>query len=160
DRLHGKCLVIRDLTPLFSGRPEKVQEVLNIFLTLFDGKYVRETGTIGRLAFESRFAILGCITPMPLAHHHRYISAIGGRFLYYYLPALTEEERSDGYDAIFNDRRTRQHHQTELRKLVHTYLDMVREWKCVRVPMTAEQQTFFSRLADVVAKGRGVPIWT
>jgi bifunctional DNA primase/polymerase-like protein/primase-like protein len=70
--LNGKCLVIKDLTTLFSLRDDAVKKVLGDLQSIYDGEYAKATGTVGVIRHQSRFALVGCITPHALTKHHNY----------------------------------------------------------------------------------------
>src|SRR5206468_8296139 len=95
-----RCLVIKDLTTLFSQREDKVRAVLGDFQSIYDGEYTKWTGTLGGLNYTTRFSLVACITPATLTKHHRYLSEIGPRFLFYLVPTLTEEEVNAGLDKL------------------------------------------------------------
>ena len=100
--LNGRCLIIKDLTTLFSMRAEKVQQILGDLQSIYDGSYSKATGTVGVIRHDSCFVILACITPEALKKHQHYMSAVGGRFLLYQIPDLTEAgigRRSPGSSA-------------------------------------------------------------
>src|SRR5262249_12901781 len=112
------CLAIKDLTTLFSLKDDRVKKVLGELQTIYDGAYAKATGTVGVLQYRPRFGFLGCITPIALAHHHRYISMIGSRFLAYRVPRLTEAERAEGFDRSWG--------QVDRAQLVRQLRDRVR----------------------------------
>jgi hypothetical protein len=103
NELDRKCLVLKDLTTLFSGREEKVKKLLGELQSIYDGEYVKVTGTVGKLASSSVFAMVACITPQALRRHHNYMSMIGGRFLVYRLLPLSDEERGAGFDLAWDE---------------------------------------------------------
>ena len=96
--LDGKCLIVKDLTTLFSLREDRIKKILGDLQSIYDGEYAKATGTVGVKRYQSRFACVGCITPLALAKHHNYMSSIGSRFLYYHIPPLTAEERGGGFE--------------------------------------------------------------
>jgi hypothetical protein len=99
------CLVIKDLTTLFSMRPERVRKILGEFSTIFDGEFIKPSGAGEGVAWDGHFSFLGCITPQCLAQHYRYMGKIGGRFLLYRIPRQSDEERAAGFTRIKTDRK-------------------------------------------------------
>lgn len=98
DQLDGKTVVIKDLTTLLSGRDDKVKKVLGELQSIYDGEFSKATGTVGVLRSKSVFALIACVTPAAIRRHRQYMSMIGGRFLTFRLPALTNDERQKGFE--------------------------------------------------------------
>jgi len=98
--LNGKCLVVKDYTTLFSMKDETIKKILGDMQTIYDGHFFKYTGTRGRVAYESAFSHIGCITPLALSSHHRYMAMIGSRFLFYRTLPLTQKQQSEGFDKI------------------------------------------------------------
>src|SRR5262249_10481749 len=152
--LNGKCLVIKDLTTLFSLRDDAVKKVLGDLQSIYDGEYAKATGTVGVIRHQSRFALVGCITPHALTKHHNYTSSIGSRFLYYRIPQLTEDERNEGFTVTWGGGEERKKHQADLRRLALEHIADVRALPPIWTPETQEQQHFLQCLAKFVAHGR------
>jgi hypothetical protein len=157
--LNGKCLVIKDLTTLFSPRDDAVKKVLGDLQSIYDGEYAKATGTVGVIRHQSRFALLGCITPHALTKHHNYMASIGSRFLYYRIPQLTEDERNEGFMVTWGGGEERKKHQADLRRLAIEHIADVRTLPNIWTPETQEQQHFLQCLAKFVAHGRGAIAW-
>ncbi len=154
-QLNGGCLIIKDLTTLFSLRSENVQKILGDLQSIYDGSYAKATGTVGVLSSNSQFTILACITPQALKKHQQYMSSIGGRFLFYGVLALTEDEQALGFDLIWNgtDRREQ---MTALDQLVVEHVEDVLTSPLILLPETLAVQDRISRLAELMAAGRSV----
>ena len=75
------CLVIKDLSPLFSAKEDRVRAVLGDLTSIYDGEYTKATSTRGLMSYTPRFAIVACGTPITLEKHRRYMAQIGQRFL-------------------------------------------------------------------------------
>ncbi len=152
-RIDQGCLVVKDLTTLFSLTPAVVRKLLGDFQSLYDGEYRKATGTVGIQGGLVSFSFLGCITPTALERHHRYIGQIGPRFLIYLVPSLTAVERRQGF-ALTWGVRERKEKLTLLRKLVAEH---VLEVSALPVPAgeTPTQQATINRLALLVSRGRG-----
>jgi hypothetical protein len=153
--LQGKCLIIKDLTTLFSQREDKVKKILGDLQSIYDGEYTKATGTRGTIGYESKFAILGCITPAALVKHHTYMSRIGGRFLLYRVSPLTDEEREGGF-ALSWEVRGRKAKVEQLRGLVTAHAAFMRTAPVDLHPETDEQRNVIERLALLLARGRGI----
>lgn len=157
--LDGKCLIIKDLTTLFSQRSENVQKILGDLQSIYDGAYSKATGTIGILSYESQFTILACITPQALSKHQQYMSAIGGRFMFYQIPELTEGQMEKGFDIVWNSEHRKAHVKALKDLVVEHVLDVcTASHKFARE--TPEQQETISRLASFMAAGRSVLTYT
>jgi hypothetical protein len=103
DEINGRCLLIKDLTTLFSMREDKIKKLLGELQSIYDGEYTKATGTVGVLRSESVFSMIACVTPQALRQHQRYMSMIGSRFLFYRVPPLEEDERQEGFDLLWNE---------------------------------------------------------
>ncbi len=152
-RIDQGCLIVKDLTTLFSLTPAVVRKLLGDFQSLYDGEYWKATGTVGVQGGLVSFTFLGCITPIALERHHRYIGQIGPRFLIYLGPSLSAVERQRGL-ALTWGVRDRKEKLTLLRKLVAEH---VLEVSSLPVPAgeTPGQQAAINRLALLVSRGRG-----
>lgn len=148
-----KCLVIKDLTTMFSLRDDKVKKLLGELQAVYDRTYSKATGTVGIRDYCTDFSILGCITPLALANHHRYMAVIGTRFLFYRVARLTDQEREEGFSLTWEkvDRRTK---LEELRQLVNEHLTVT--W-ATPVPSQVEspdQRQTMNCLADLLVHAR------
>jgi hypothetical protein len=101
-QLHHKCLVVKDLTTLFSMKHDLVRKILGDLQSIYDGEYSKAIGTgfDGKAVIESQsyFGFVGCITPAALQGHQRYLANIGTRFLIYQRPPMTSADRARGYE--------------------------------------------------------------
>lgn len=153
--LDGKCLIIKDLTTLFSQRSENVQKILGDLQSIYDGSYSKATGTVGVLSFESQFTILACITPQALKKHQGYMSSIGGRFLCFGVEALTESETEEGFGLIWNTEGRKDKVRT-LEQLVVEHVADILTFPLEFQKETLDQQEVINTLAELMAAGRSV----
>lgn len=102
DDVNGKAMIIKDLSTLFSGRSEKVRAILGQLTSIYDGWFAKATGTRELLQHESKFSLVGCITPLVYEKHQQYINMLGSRFLTYRLGPLTDAERAAGLGMAFS----------------------------------------------------------
>jgi len=98
--LRNKWLLVKDLTPLFTGNEEITKAILGQLVAIYDGAFSRFTGTRGKVEYKSRFSYLACITPKAIQTHQRYIEQLGSRHLFYRIPSLSEQEEEEGMDMI------------------------------------------------------------
>ena len=96
--LDGKCLAIKDLTPLFAGREEITKSILGDLVGIYDKTFARYTGTRGKVSYNSCFSWIACITPKGIQHHQRFIAEMGSRLLYYRLPSLSTKDQKEGLE--------------------------------------------------------------
>lgn len=155
EELHGKCLVIKDLTTMFSMREDRVKKLLGDFQSIYDGEYAKATGTLGLQTYRSSFAMVACITPLALRKHHNYMSMIGGRFLAIRVLPLTDEEREAGFDRAW-DELARTQDLPKLRKLLLEHVTSLLGESVALEPEPLEQREHLNRLALLLARGRGV----
>jgi hypothetical protein len=108
-QLNGKCLIVKDLTTLFSLKHESVKKILGDLQSIYDGEFRKGYGTgfDGNAILEaaSYFGFIGCVTPGALATHQKYLANIGTRFLVYQRPPLTAADRARGYELQQQGRR-------------------------------------------------------
>ena len=102
--LDGKCLVVKDYTALFSCREDVIRKLLGDLCAVYDGEFAKWTGTRGPVQYSARFSHLGCITPVALSRHHRYLNLVGSRFLFYRSRPLDAPEREEGLAVGWTDR--------------------------------------------------------
>jgi len=111
--LNHKCLVVKDLTTLFSLKHETVKKILGDLQSIYDGEFRKGYGTgfdgSAIIEAQSYFGFLGCVTPGALAGHQKYLANIGTRFLIYQRPPLTPADRARGYELQQRPGRLRHH---------------------------------------------------
>ena len=156
-KLDGKCLLIKDLTTLFSMREDKVKKILGDLLAIYDGEYAKATGTVGTIAYKSAFSLVGCVTPQAIKQHHNYMSLIGGRFLMFRLSPLSDEDREAGFERAWDEGENAERLQWFKRWMVEHVEDVLTSPVPLE-PETDEQQAALNRLAELLARGRGVVI--
>ena len=155
--LDSKCLVIKDLVPLFSEREEIVKGVLGAMVSIYDGSYARQTGTRQRVEYEARFSFVGCITPLGIEKHQQYMRQMGSRFLFYRVPPLSEQEEKEGMDRIMDDQ-TRNAKIDHYRLLCSSYLHQLVESQLPTIIPTSDQKERLQNMAALVSRGRAVGI--
>lgn len=154
--LDGKCLVIKELSTVFSMRPEKVRRFLGDLQAIFDREYHKLTGTVGKVGGRAAFSIVACVTPLALVEHHEYMAKIGSRFLMYQVPQLTEEERQTGLEILWDESETRKRKFGELRELAAAHVKDLLDSPPTLEPETPEQREIINRLAELMGYGRTV----
>jgi hypothetical protein len=158
----AKCLIIKDLSSLFSRKDERVKTVLGELTNIYDGEFNKATGTVGVLTHEARFAIIACVTPLTLEKHQRYMAQIGQRFLMYHVPALTTAEVEDGITLVWGAA-GRDGKLSELRQLCSDHVAAI-----LAVPpgavsrlvtITPEHRDSLNRLSKLLSRGRAIVEW-
>lgn len=153
------CLIIKDLSPLFSRKHERVEAILGDLKSIYDGEYQKATGTVGLLSYTPRFSLVACITPLALDKHHRYMSKIGSRFLTYRVPSLTDEEQAAGMNRVWQADE-RKEKLAQLQELSNTHVNALLTTPVEPISVTPEQQAAINRLGQLLARGRAVTEWT
>ncbi|MCH8056133.1 MAG: hypothetical protein IH857_08305, partial [Deltaproteobacteria bacterium] len=115
----------------------------------------RYTGTRGRVAYNTLFSHIGCITPLALSNHHRYMAMIGGRFLFYRVLPLTEIERTEGFNILWEAENRRTKCQT-FRELSSGFLHRLLRQTPPIIKWTDGQKEIINNLASLLAHGRAV----
>ncbi len=153
---HTRCWCNTEFSTLLTGRPESVAPVLGVLTAAFDGDLSAAFGNVVEqgspiLRVESRFSLLGCITPKVRQDHAQLISKLGPRFLSYRLLPLTDDERQEAFRLVADPKRAR--HLKELEVLIADHVRCAfRDTTMVTVP--EEANTVLQFLAQLVAAGR------
>lgn len=155
-RLDGRCLVIKDMTTLFSLRDEHLKKVLGELQSIYDGSFAKFSGIRGEIRHEASFSFLGCVTPVALSRHHGYMSMIGTRFLQYREPELTEEQMKEGFNILWQGSEERKEGLSRLRLLTSAYVVQLLENPPELEPETGQQQDCLNKLGELLARARSV----
>lgn len=155
--LDGRCLIVKELGTLFSMKAELIHKVLGDLQAVYDGHFAKFTGTRGLVKYTAAFSFIGCVTPLALNQHQRYMATIGPRFLFYRLLPLTEEQVKTGFELSWSLTERRQK-LAELRRLVSAY-----GWQRyqAKIAFTPESETVKQRLQELavfLSYGRAVAL--
>jgi hypothetical protein len=118
------------------------------------GKTTTATGTVDVIRVASRFSLLGCITPFALREHSTYMAPIGGRFLMYQMPTLTQEQTRAGMRLATQFPDEQQQSKALLLDLVGKQLGLA-ETITTPATMTPRAEQLMQAMALLVAGGRG-----
>lgn len=153
--LDGRCLVVKELGALFSLKAELIRKVLGDLQAIYDGHFAKYTGTRGLVEHKAAFPFIGCVTPLALNQHQRYMASIGPRFLFYRVLPLTEQQLRDGFELSWQlgERRKK---LGELRRQVSAYGWQRHQAAPSLVSETPEQQARLNELALFLSHGRSV----
>lgn len=157
DELDDKCLVIRDMTTLFSLNEETVKKLLGELVAIYDEEFAKFSPTRGLKSYKAKFSLLGCITPAMLNKHRRYIDMIGARFLFIRLPELTAEREKKGFGIAWQGEK-RKDLIKYARQLMYSYIVQVNEQDPTLPPEDENIQEILNGLAVLVSRGRGTVI--
>jgi len=153
--LDGKCLVVKDYTTLFSMKDETIKKILGDMQSIYDGAFAKFTGTRGLVAYEAMFSHIGCITPLALSSHHRYMAMIGSRFLFYRTLPLTQKQQSEGLEKIWNTELRRETVE-RLRKLASGLLHELLSQEPPKFIESTQQREEINNFAQLLSRGRAV----
>ena len=153
-----RCVLFKDLTTLFSLKDDRVKKIIGELQSAYDGEFAKATGTVGLRRYQTCFSIIGCITPLALINHHRYMAKIGSRFLSYRVQPLNEEEREQGFELSW-ETSERSKKLQELRQLVEAHVDALFQSPIRLEPESQDQKVMLNRLAKLLARGRGTVSW-
>src|SRR2546422_129679 len=156
---HTRCWCNTEFSTLLTGRPEQVAPILGVLTAAFDGDFAAAFGNVTEhgeqgspiLHLESRFSLLGCITPEGRQQHTDLLSRLGARFLSYRLQPLTDEERERAFDLARQPGRA-----ARLKDLASLVCDHVRGVlnATVTMPVPENVDRILRTLARLVALGR------
>jgi len=158
-QLNGKCLIVKDLTTLFSLKHETVKKILGDLQSIYDGEFRKGYGTgfdgSAILEAASYFGFIGCVTPGALATHQKYLANIGTRFLVYQRPPLTVADRVKGYEL--QQRGGRAEMRAKLQSAARDHLAVLFS-ECPRAAIPPECDAVLRTCAEYVRLGR-TPIY-
>jgi hypothetical protein len=159
--LHGRCLVMQDLTTLFSMRQDKVKTILGDLNSIHNGEFTKGTGmALGDVkvstTHHSEFTFVGAVTHEAVARHHRYMSQIGTRFLLYRVPKMTPAEIKAGYTLA--DKTDQKALRQTLRELVRDQIAGALAAPFV-VSLSHSDNEWLQALSQLVAVGRTPVRW-
>ncbi|MEE8115438.1 MAG: hypothetical protein V3T23_13925, partial [Nitrososphaerales archaeon] len=155
--LDGKCFLVKDLTPLLSGKPDIAKSVLGQMVGIYDGSFSRKTGTRERVEYKSRFSFLACITPKAIETHQAYIRDIGSRLLFYRVPPLSPNEEEEGMNRLLeNGKRTGKIERYRL--LCSSYVHNLVKADLAEVKLNDDQNETLKRMARLLAIARAVTV--
>jgi hypothetical protein len=157
-RIKDGCLIVKDLTTIFSMRQDKINKILGDLQSVSDGDYSKISGVGEGVQWKGHLAFLGCITPTALAEHQHYLAKVGSRFLLYNVAQQTEEQRREGFE-FQRQRGEKAATLTKFRQLVHTHAADALKARAKIRPETAEQNRLVEDLARFLARGRGAAYW-
>src|SRR3989344_9350904 len=126
DELNDKCLIIRDMTTLFSLNEETVKKLLGELVAIYDEEFAKFSPTRGLKSYKAKFSLLGCITPAMLNKHRRYIDMIGARFLFIRVPELTAEKEKKGFGIAWQGEK-RKELSKYAREIMYSYIVQVND---------------------------------
>jgi len=153
--LDQRCLIVKELGAIFSLKAELIRKVLGDLQAIYDGHFAKYTGTRGLVEHRAAFPFIGCVTPLALNQHQRYMAAIGPRFLFYRVLPLTQQQVQQGFELSWQLGERRLRLET-LQHLVSAY-----GWQCYHAkprfqPETPEIRARLNELALFLSYGRAV----
>jgi hypothetical protein len=157
-RITNGCLVVKDLTTIFSMRQDKINKLLGDLQAVSDGDYEKISGVGDGVHWKGHLSFIGCITQTALAEHQHYLAKIGSRFLLYNVPSQTEEQHRAGFESQ-REREKAPEKLTKFRQLVHEHAAAVLKADIKVKPPSDAQNRVTEDLARFVAKGRAGAYW-
>lgn len=156
--LDGKCFVIKEYATIFGRSDEMVKQLISDLVSIYDGEYAKHSPTRGTVRYKSFFSHIGCVTPMALNSRQVYMSAVGARFLFLRIEPLSDEEKNDSMNGIFN-KEIIQNNQ-DIAAIVCSYCDQIRNFieHGVIPEINSEMEEKLKVLAKLTARARGIVI--
>jgi hypothetical protein len=93
-KLDRKVMIIKDFTPLLSGKRETLMEVTGQLRDAYDGSCRKVFGTGKDTVYKSKFGVIAAVTN-EIDRHRGILSDLGERFLTIRLPEVTPEEERE-----------------------------------------------------------------
>lgn len=156
--LDGKCFVVKEYATVLSRSEEMVKKLIGDLVAIYDGEFIKHSPTRGTVKHRAVFSHIGCVTPMALQSRQRYMSAVGARFLFLRLPALSEEERSESLNEIWNHDSKRS--KADVALLICRFCKQLKEEvkRGIDVDFPDSSKQFLNQLSKLVARARGIVI--
>ena len=89
-RMTNKCVVVKEMAPLFTGNEDELLRKFGVFASILDGEgYISSSGSHGPRGYAERrvFSLLGAVTPSVLTSKvMRCLDAVGPRFCFWEVP--------------------------------------------------------------------------
>ena len=89
-RMSTKCVIVKEMAPMFTGKDEDLMKKFGIFASILDGEgYISSSGSYGTRGYDEKitFSLLGAVTPEVLTQKvYNSLSAIGPRFCFWEMP--------------------------------------------------------------------------
>ncbi len=155
--LDGKCFVVKDLTTIFSLKDDVVKKLLGDLTSIYDGSFAKFMATRGDVRYNSKFSMIGCVTPAILAKHHNYANQLGPRFFFFRIPDLTPAEFNRGKEIAWQEA-DRHGLIQEAREIMSTYVCQATQRVLKGNPLEPESEhvrTQIDLMAEFIARGRG-----
>lgn len=158
--INNKCLIIKDLTTIFSLNSETVKKLLGELVSIYDGQFKKFSPTKGLKEYITNFSHIGCVTPSALNRHTNYMSIVGARYLFFRIPKLDEAKSKKGFEIAWKD--NRKESLKEVEKLVCQFLRQTLdrlEKDTIEVDFADEDiKATLEKLAIFTSKSRGIVI--
>lgn len=91
-KLDGKTLIIKDFTTVLSMQRDRRAELFGQLRDAYDGQASKAFGTGQMRSYQSRFNLIGCVTPA-IEQHEGAMQSLGERFLRYRLIAGNQRDK-------------------------------------------------------------------
>ncbi|MBI3379662.1 hypothetical protein HY029_02835 [Candidatus Gottesmanbacteria bacterium] len=154
--LNNKCFICKDYTTIFSLNEETTKKLLGEMVSIYDGEFAKYTPTRGYISYQSQFSHIGCITPVALNKHQKYLNIVGPRFMLYRLPPLDEKRRLDGFNIAWSVE-NRKKAISSCGELVKSYFENFLKMAPIHFVITnSETKSILEQLAVVMARTRGI----
>ncbi len=120
-QLHGKVLIIKDLSPLLSMRRESRNTIMGDLRDAYDGFTDQGRGNLGRLTYVAKFSVLAAST-LAIERFDSFDQELGERFIKFRIRADSDQNQTKVRRALTNlglDGSMRE----EIEKAVSEFLD-------------------------------------
>lgn len=150
----GGLLVFKDFTSLLSKNKEAKGEIFKQLREIYDGSYVKKTGTGDDVAWVGKVGAIAGATEVIYEHQEEF-SAMGDRFLMY---SLIQPDRALVLEFLTSDERInadREAERTHLKNCVTEYMDRVFEaMNTEKIDLAPEIKKDICAVADFCTKVR------
>jgi hypothetical protein len=156
--LNEKCFVCKDYTTIFSLNEETTKKLLGELVSIYDGEFAKFSPTRGYKTYKSSFSHIGCITPAALNRHQKYLNIVGPRFLFYRIPALSDERKKKGFIIAWNFKSRKEMIQEMAEQCVTFFNELlarnITSFDITDLPL----RNLLEKLSLLMARSRGIVI--
>lgn len=155
-KLDGKCLVVKDWTPMFSLDEKAIKKLLGDLVGIYDKEFSKFSSRRGIVSYKSAFSQMGCITPVTLNKHTHYLNMVGPRYLYFQIPDLNGKQIENSFESVFSESGERDEKEEVASLYVSSYLNQIYQ-KSIDVlkPLSKEHKNYLKMASQLMSKCRG-----
>lgn len=128
-KLKNGIMIFKDFTSIISKQREATQEIMGQLREIYDGSFVKETGTGYRISWKGRIGLIAGITTI-IDYEANSFASMGERFIQYKIIAPDRiEALRKAWDNAFDIKAKREHLQECMKSYIEYALENMTEEK-------------------------------